>query len=243
MSEIASRMFLFCGITVVCAWIAGVAPLQLRWQRDQLWLVVSFGAGVLLGAAFLHMLPHAWDMAGANASSLALMGMLILLFIEKFVMVHACAGDACDYHTIGLAAFVGLSLHSIMDGVAIASSAGVPTLGLVVVLAIVAHKAPESMSLAGLLIAAGYSRRRIIGLITVFSLMVPIGAIGAYSIMGAVSEHVVGALIAVSAGTFIYIAASDLLPELHRAHQFRALSLVTFLGGVAVTWGASALGA
>ncbi|MFQ5811565.1 MAG: ZIP family metal transporter, partial [Armatimonadota bacterium] len=200
-------------------------------------------AGVLLGAAFVHMIPQAGEIAGPSTSSLALMGMLVLLLIEKFVMVHACPGDACDYHTIGLTAFVGLSLHSILEGVAIASSATMPALGPVVVVAIIAHKVPASLSLSGLLLAAGYRRGQILGLLALFSLMVPVGAIGAYSIIGSVSEYVVSALIAVSAGTFIYIAASDLLPELHRAHQFRTLSLATFLGGIALTWGASALGA
>jgi zinc and cadmium transporter len=208
-----------------------------------LWLVVSFGAGVLLGAAFLHMIPQAWERAGASTSSLALTGVLALLFIEKFIMVHACPGEACDYHTIGLAAFVGLSLHSILEGVAIASSAALPALGPVVVLAVIAHKVPASLSLTGLLLAAGYRKAQIVALMALFSLMVPLGAIGAYSIIGSVSEYVVSALIAVSAGTFIYIAASDLLPELHRAHQFRTLSLATFLAGVALTWGASVLGA
>jgi len=237
------RLLVFSGIIVVCAWIGGVVPLQFHWRRDQLWLLVSFGAGVLLGAAFLHMCPQAFELIGANASGFVFAGFLILFFIEKFVMVHACGAHECDYHTIGLAAFVGLSVHSMIAGIALGSATAIPGLGPVVLLAIVAHKAPASMSLTGLLVAAGYPKARIIALITVFSLMVPIGAAIAYFVLKSVPEHIVGVLIALSAGTFLHIAASDLLPELHRAQQFRTLSLVTFLGGVLLTWGASLLGA
>jgi len=242
-NELALRLLVFSAITVACAWIGGLVPLQFRWKRDQLWLLISFGAGVLLGAAFLHMLPDAFDLVGSSASGLVFVGFLVLFFIEKFVMVHACGAHDCEYHTIGVAAFVGLSIHSMMAGIALGSAAAIPGLGAVVLLAIVAHKAPASMSLAALLIAAGYRRGAIIALISVFSLMVPLGVIVAYFILGAVPEHVVGVLVALSAGTFLYIAASDLLPELHRAQQLRTLSLVTFFGGVLLTWGARVLGA
>jgi zinc transporter ZupT len=85
---------------------------------------VSFGGGVLLGAAFLHMIPCAAELSGESVGFFILLGFLSLYLLESFVFSHSCEEHDCDYHTIGLVAAVGLSVHNFVNGVALRSSDG-----------------------------------------------------------------------------------------------------------------------
>ncbi|MFQ6096816.1 MAG: ZIP family metal transporter [Armatimonadota bacterium] len=239
-------VLMYSVIVVLAAWVGGLAPLKRDWRAQQLRLVVSFAAGVLLGAAFLHMLPEATRTIGAGAGGVVLLGFLALFTVEKFVMLHACHHDVNDAarHVAGLAAFVGLSIHSLVAGFALGSAVLLDErdhlhLGFVVVVAIVAHKLPESLSLMAALLGAGYSKRRTAGLIVFFSLMVPVGAFAVVLLARGVTDTLIAVLVALSAGTFIHIAAADLLPSVHRAEEGRSASLLTFLLGAGFMWATS----
>jgi zinc and cadmium transporter len=126
----------YAGAILVAALAGGALPLlgQLR-RSDSL---LSFSAGVMLGAAFLHMLPEATEEAGMGAIPFVLVGFLFLFLLERFVLVHVCAepvgaaadvghvhahrGTGCAVHTMGMAAFVGLSLHTMIDGFALGAA-------------------------------------------------------------------------------------------------------------------------
>jgi len=173
---------------LVGALFGGALPLLGRVQRNDLGL--SFSAGVMLGAAFFHMLPEPAQGAGLSAIPFVLVGFLFLFLLERFVLVHVCAepgpaaaahgpapglalghdgtpghghghahaGTGCDVHTMGLAAFVGLSLHTVVDGFALGAASSEQALGFLVFLAILAHKVPSSFSLSSILRGEGYSR-------------------------------------------------------------------------------------
>jgi zinc and cadmium transporter len=220
--------------------------------------LLSFSAGVMLGAGFIHMLPEAVAGAGYRVVPFVLVGFLFLFLVERFVLVHVCAepgpvaGDpghgnpghdhahgatGCQVHTLGLAAFVGLSLHTLVDGFALGAASHEAGLGFLVFLAILAHKIPSSFSLSAILAAEGWSRPRALLMNAAFALMVPAGA-ALYLV--ARSALPVAAFtsyaLAASAGTFLHLALSDILPDLHRRGVSRLRLSAALLAGIGVMW-------
>jgi zinc and cadmium transporter len=235
----------------------GALPLLAARTRSD--ALLSFSAGVMLGAAFFHMLPEATEQAGLVAIPWILVGFLALFLLERYVLVHVCAepglaaapapdghphphgahdhAAVCEVHTLGLAAFVGLSLHTLVDGFALGAASGERELGFLVFLAILAHKVPSSFSLTAILRAEGYSRARALAMNAIFSLMVPAGA-GLYLLARRVAdaERFTPLALAASAGTFLHLALSDILPDLHRRGASRLRLSLALLVGVAVMW-------
>ncbi len=212
----------------------GVAPLARKWSKSQLTLLVSAGAGVLLGAAFLHLIPVAVESLGHRAGFPLLAGFLAISILEKFFLLDPCEEVGCRIHRFGFAAFLGISFHSLLDGAAVGSSLIVPNLAVPVFAAIAVHKVPAAFSLCSILLLAGYTRRRTFLHVIGFSLATPVGAVIAFLFLKGVDPAVVGGAIGVSAGSFIAIATSDLLPQLHGEGVSRGRSLLSLLIGIAV---------
>jgi zinc and cadmium transporter len=126
-------------------------------------------------------------------------------------------GTGCDVHTIGLAAWIGMSVHTLVDGFALGAASIDPELGLLVFLAILAHKVPNSFSLSSILVSEGYSRARAIIMNAAFALMIPLG-VGLYVLLRELVqvERFTSLALAASAGTFLHLSLSDILPDLHR---------------------------
>ena len=226
----------YAGAILLGSLAGGALPLLGQARRSD--ALLSFSAGVMLGAGFLHMLPEAVEQAGYRVIPWVLVGFLFLFVVERFALVHVCAepgpvsGDpghgqpghdhasgatGCQVHTLGLAAFIGLSLHTIVDGFALGSASHDAGLGFFVFLAILAHKIPSSFSLSAILSAEGYSRRQALAMNAAFGLMVPVGA-GIYLLLRRAvhAESFAPYALAASAGTFLHLALSDILPDLHR---------------------------
>jgi len=213
---------------IVAAALGGALWPLLTDERRRLVLFLSFAAGVMLGAAFFHMLPEALESGGVRAVSIVPAGFLALFLLERYVLVHACEEPpSCEEHAhhpaFGMTAFLGLSVHTLFDGVALASSV-MKGVGAMAFLAIVAHKVPSSLSLASILKAEGRSRARVLLLVLIFGLMVPLGAALYHGVERVAHwpEHT-GYALAFSSGTFLYIAVSDLLPHINRHGQGRRL--------------------
>ncbi|MDZ7372376.1 MAG: ZIP family metal transporter [candidate division KSB1 bacterium] len=229
-----SRAAFFVYIGAIFGIAVGGGFIPMLWQRNQygLRLSVSFGAGVLLGAAFLHMLPEAAELTGSSVGVGILAGFLLMYVTEKFVMTHPCDAEHCDYHRVGWAAFGGLTLHSLVDGVALGSGALVPAIGPSVALAILFHKLPASVALSSVLLRSGFSRLKTQLAVTAFGAGVPIGAILTRWALAGLPPSALGALVAFSAGTFIHIATDDLMPEIHRVQEGRFVNLLAFAAGL-----------
>jgi zinc and cadmium transporter len=237
----------------------GVLPLVGPMRRsDQL---LSFSGGVMLGAAFFHMLPEGVALGGAATLPWALLGFLVLYLLERFVLVHICAepgmnlalatatvhqphahpghvhGDeaGCEVHTLGLAAWIGMSIHTMVDGFALGAANHEAGLGLLVFIAILAHKVPSSFSLSVILRAEGYGRWKALWMNAFFALMVPLGA-GVYlGLRGLVSmERFTAFALAFSGGTFLHLSLSDILPDLHRRGGAKWRITLALLVGVAL---------
>lgn len=221
---------------------AAVPVLLPRLQRLTHYFL-SFAAGVMLGAAFFHMLPEAVAAGGIEALPWALGGFVFLFSMERYVLIHWCKEDeACEVHggdhhhpgTMGLAALLGLSIHTLVDGFALgAAVAG--GVGTSVFLAILFHKVPNSFSLASILVYERYARRTVAAYMGIFVLTLPLGAVLYFCLSGALSEVVFGArALAFSAGTFLHLAVSDLIPDLHRYKDERLGLSLTLIGGIGV---------
>ena len=236
MSAGSTNLIIYSVSIVVVAWVGGLIPLYFRGKRKVIHLFVSFGAGVLLAAAFLHMIPDAARYIGPRLGLPILLGFLTLYILEKFIMTHPCPSEHCDYHRVGVSAFIGLSLHSLITGMALGAGILVPKLGFVVFLAVILHKLPASLSLSSLFIKEHYTNARLFAYLTAFSLMVPLGAVSTYFFFENTSTTALGYLIAFSAGTFLHVAADDLLPEVHQHSHERVSRLISFFAGLFVLW-------
>ncbi|MBM4296472.1 MAG: transporter, Zip family protein [Deltaproteobacteria bacterium] len=216
--------------------LGGFLPLMRALSQRALALLLSFSAGVLLGAVFFHMLPETAEVLHEAVGWPILAGFLLIFVMEKFVFVHACEEHSCDIHQMGLPAFLGISLHSLLDGIALGAGLILPQLGPVVLLAVIIHKMPDSMSISSILLAAGWERRKISRLNLLFSLTTPAGALIAYLFFRSLSPEHVAVAIGVSAGTFLAIATADILPQVHRIEQRNPMTLAFLATGLMVSW-------
>ena len=216
--------------------IGGFLPLLRELSQRSLALLLSFSAGVLLGAVFFHMLPETGKVLVDDIGLPILAGFLLIFVMERFVFVHACEERDCDIHPMGIPAFLGISLHSLLDGIALGAGLMLPQLGPVVLLAVLIHKMPDSISISAILLSAGWARPKVARLSVLFSLTTPVGALLAFLFFRALSEENVAIAIGISAGTFLAIATADILPQVHRIEQRNPLTLL-FLGlGLLVSW-------
>ncbi|QPJ66253.1 MAG: ZIP family metal transporter [Candidatus Nitrohelix vancouverensis] len=207
-------LFVFA-ITMLGGWIPTVKILSKGTFR----LVISFCAGVLLGAVFFHMLPEISTVLGDNLGVPIMLGFLMIFLMEKFIMVHPCEEGECDFHKVGLAAYFGIGFHSLLEGIAIGAGE-MMNLSLVIFTAVAVHKFPAALALGGMLVKGGeYSKNRILVSMLIFSLATPVGALFAVSILDGLSEYALGVAIGLSAGTFLFISIGDLLPTVYEEHQ------------------------
>ncbi|MFY1830156.1 ZIP family metal transporter [Myxococcus fulvus] len=224
--SVLATVALYSLIVVVGALLGALVVL---WNQKQTQLVrfLAFAAGVMLGAAFFHMLPEAYEGGGWWAFALVPGGFVFLLVLERYLVAHAgedLPGDHMSGHgrhtepgqVLGLTAFLGLSTHTLFDGIALGSAVE-EGVGLMALIAIVAHKVPSALSLASILKTEGRSKGSILLLSTLYGLMVPAGALIYFGFDAVLRfESMAPKALAFSAGTFLYIAVSDLLPHVHR---------------------------
>jgi len=200
-------------------------------------LMVAYAVGVLLGAAFLDLLPNSAKVLGGEAALAAcLWGVLGFFVLEKLALwrhahVHEPAHGAAALKPSGIMILVGDGLHNFVDGVLIAAAFLTdPALGWTVTAGIVAHEIPQEVGDFAVLLDAGYSRRRALALNLVCSLAgVAGGILGWFALEAA--EEATPYVLAVSAASFVYIAVADLIPELQRRWQpLAALAQLGLIG-------------
>lgn len=191
-------------------------PLNIR-TRLVPWLV-SYAVGALLGVALLALLPEALTlMPSAAVFSTLLAGILIFFTLEKLVLLRHCHTDECEVH--GAAAplvFIGDAFHNFIDGAIICTAAltSIP-LGVNTAIAVAAHEVPQQVGDVAILLASGYSRGRALMLNVVSGASGLLGAALAYFTVEVI-PGVRPFILAMSAASLLYIAMSDLIPNLHR---------------------------
>ncbi len=198
--------------------------------------LISYATGTLLGAAFLGMIPAGLKLAPAFAvTSMVLVGMVLFFVLEKLVLWRHCHDSACEVH--GRAApliLIGDAFHNFVDGIMIAAAflISIP-LGVAASLAVIAHEIPQEVGDFAILLDNGYGRTKAIVLNGLSAATTLPGAVLGYFWLGE-TRVAVPYILAISAASFIYIAAADLIPGLHRqvnaADSLR--QLVLLLAGI-----------
>lgn len=207
---------LYATLAAIFTIVGGSLPLARRDLGERaLSLLIAFSAGVLLSAGINEMMPESFELAGTTAAIGVSAGFILLYLSEKVTMVHACREQGCRVHPFGFFAIIGIGFHTALDGFAIAVSTEADAeLGAVVAIAVLAHRFPSGVSFAGVMLACDYTRRRAWATLTVLGLLAIVGA--AVGLLFAdVPESVLGFAIGLSAGSFLYISTSDLLPVAH----------------------------
>jgi ZIP family zinc transporter/zinc and cadmium transporter len=189
---------------------------------------LAFGAGFMLAVAVLGVMPQV--LAESNTEALyVLLGYLAVHLAQHVLTPHFHFGE--ETHRVsaatGISALLGLTLHTFFDGVAIASGFLVSSqLGVLLFLAVLLHKLPEGLTIASVMVAGGQSRGRAIGAAAVLGVATVLGVL--------LTEHVGGLArhgLAISAGVTLYVAASNLVPELQARRGW--LTAAAFFGGAA----------
>ncbi|MEE3138162.1 MAG: ZIP family metal transporter [Acidobacteriota bacterium] len=181
------------------------------------WLL-SYAVGTLLGVALLALMPEALgQLAPAPVFGALLTGILALFIIEKFVLWRHCHTEDCDVHdSSATLILIGGALHNLADGAIIAAAVLVSVpLGISTALAVAAHQIPQEVGDFAILLNAGYSRRRALW----FNAFSASSAVGGAVIVYAATKtlpHTLPYLLALAAGSFLYVAMSDLIPGLHK---------------------------
>jgi zinc and cadmium transporter len=203
--------------------------------------LVSFSAGGLFGHAFIHMIPEAVEETGfgLQVSLYILIGIIASFIVEKFLQWRHCHIPTSEEHPHSFAYMnlFGDAVHNFIDGLIIGGSylASIP-LGIATTLAVVFHEIPQEIGDFGVLIYGGFNKSRAIFFNFSTALTAILGAIVALSI-GLLIQDFIPFLIPFAAGNFIYIAGSDLIPELRKEEPMllkSALQLTAFVLGVLV---------
>ena len=230
--------------------LLGVFTLSLKKKKlhQTLSLLVAFAAGSMLGAAFFDLFPESVEHVGAEQTfTWALVGMVAFFVIEKFFYWYHCHGGRCAHHGLhghkhiapyAYLNLIGDGIHNFIDGavIAVAYLNSIP-LGVVASIAVVFHEIPQEIGDYGILIYAGFDKARALLLNFGAALSVVVGGLFAVFFLEMV-ESLSGTLIAFSAGAFLYLSASELIPELKEEENFwKSLAqFAIFLAGLTVIW-------
>ena len=194
-------------------------------------LLVSFAIGALLGDTFIHLLPKAFQSLNSLSVSLLTIGGLLVFFIlEKILRWHHCHEINCseNKHLITLNT-VGDTIHNLVDGILIAASFMVDVrLGIFTSIAVLLHEIPQEISDFAILIHGGLSLKKAI-LYNFFSATSAFLGVFLVFLLGSKITSLSLYLLPITAGAFIYLSASDLIPELHRHNQKFSNSLFQLL--------------
>jgi ZIP family zinc transporter/zinc and cadmium transporter len=219
------------GLTAAAANVFGGAVIvQRTWERRYLRYFVALGAGFMLATAMVEMVPESLKLAGRTGALLVLGGYLIVHLFEHTITPHFHYGEethADEYlqpHR-RMSVLVGLMIHTFFDGIAITSGFLIsPWLGWVIFLAVFLHKIPEGFTVTSVMLASGLSK----GKSWFASVMLGLATVAGVLTM-AIGQHTVSYGLPIAAGVTIYVAASDLIPEVNREPGV-GMALVVFVG-------------
>jgi ZIP family zinc transporter/zinc and cadmium transporter len=229
MSPILTSVLL--GLTAAGANVFGGAIIvQKHWERSYLRYFVALGAGFMLATALVEMVPASIQLRGPYAGFLILAGYLLVHFFEHTVTPHFHFGeethaDQFVHSHKSYSVLIGLLIHTFFDGIAIASGFLVSqALGWIIFIAVFLHKIPEGFTISSVMLASGRSRAFAWGA----SMALGVATVAGVMTM-AIFRHEVSFGLPLSAGVTIYVAASDLIPEVNKEPGVK-MALLVFVG-------------
>ncbi len=215
--------------------IGGLIALRFR---DRLHLILGFSAGAVVGVVFFDLLPETLRLMGTGRESLAMIliavGFVIYLIIDRTLALHAhrrhdCGRQHHDHHERGILGALSLALHSLVDGLAVGFAFQIsPGIGLVVTAAILTHGFSDGINTVGIILKNTANRRRAFRWLTIDAAAPAVGILATYFII--LPQSALAILVALFTGSFLYLGASDLLPESHHDHPTVWTTVATIIG-------------
>jgi len=230
-------------VVFAVALVGGVLPLVGKRSDRLLHLFIAFATGSFLGVVFLHLLPEVAAMAaevtpGEGSATMpwlfVLLGVVVVYLLEKLLLNGSEESEHHQHATVGYASLLGLCIHAFTSGMSLAAASQRPELADSLFLSVASHKIAESFSLATVFLLAGFSSRRTLATMVMFALVTPAGMLAGDRMAHALSQEGLAILTALAAGTFLFVALCDLLPEVFH-HRVDALAKVVLLAaGIAL---------
>lgn len=218
--------------------------------KDKLHLILGFSAGAVIGVALFDLLPESISLVSGHhsasfASALVGLGFVVYMILDRLILFHKhedennCANVQHRGHNTGALGVASLVAHSFVDGIAIGLAFQVsPAVGIIVAIAVLVHDFSDGINTVGLVMRTSGSRRQAFSWL-LSGAFAPVAGIIA-TMFFSVSSDTLGIVLAIFCGFFLYIGASDLLPESHHEHPVFATTFMTILG-IAVLYGAISL--
>lgn len=237
-----AALFLIIIATVLISFVSLVGVFLLSFKEEFLNKIllklVALSSGALLGGAFIHLIPEGLKKMEAEPFlGIILISLILYLIIEKLLHWHHChKGPRCPIHTFGYMNLIGDAVHNFIDGLIIASTfiINIP-LGITTAIAIILHEIPQEISDFGVLLYAGFEKKKAIAFNLLVSLAAVLGGLVGWILFIHI-ESVTAFLLPIAAGGFLYIALSDMIPELRKERNLNNffIDLTVLLAGIAL---------
>ncbi len=208
---------------------------------DKLHLILGFSAGAVIGVAFFDLLPEAVELSNGTFStsyvtSIVAFAFLFYLFLDRFVVLHSHAVDSTEHAQRGILGAGSLSIHSFLDGIGIGFAFQVsPAVGAIVAIAVLTHDFSDGLNTVNMILKNGGTKANAFRWLIVDAIAPIVGIIA--TLFFTVSQSTLSIILAAFCGFFLYIGASDLLPESHHQHPTIWTSVLT-AGGIFVMYAA-----
>jgi len=228
------------GASIVVSLISFVGAISLLLSEKNLnrilIVLIGFSAGGLIGGAFLHILPESLEHCpdAVEVFVYCIIGFLIFLFLERYLYWRHCHEERCRVHTFTYLNLIGNTIHNFTDGLIIgASFITSVNLGLIATLAIIFHEIPQELGDFGVLIYGGFGKAKAMLYNFLSALTAILGTFAGYYFAQRISGFS-SVILPIAAGGFIYIAACDLIPEIHKQTDMKKsnFSMIAFVIGI-----------
>ena len=222
------QSLLFALIAATANIIGGLMVTRNNWAHRSLRYFIAVGSGFMLGTVFLEMIPESVRVAGDRWPILLIAGYIIVHFFEHTFAPHLHFGEETHHDemspALGVSAFIGMLVHTLFDGVAIGSGFSVSReLGVLVFVAMFLHKIPDGFTVASIVQSTGHTAGRALAASALLG-VATLAGVAAFFLTGAKSEA-----LPLAAGCTLYVAATDLMPEVNREHGVK-MALLVFAG-------------
>lgn len=233
-------LIIIANFLISLASLVGVFTLSLKEKVFEkiLLFLVSLSAGALMGGAFLHLIPEAYEkIKDESVFFYVLLGFIFFFIVEKIFHWRHCHKEKCDIHTFGYLNLIGDSLHNFIDGLIIAGTFLTDIrLGIVTSFLIASHEIPQELGDFGVLLYAGFSRKKALFLNFLIATAAILGGLFSF-FLSFYQESLIKFLLPLAAGGFIYVSASDLMPEIKKETNLKKsmVSFGVFILGILIT--------
>jgi zinc and cadmium transporter len=241
-------LFLIIAATIIDSSVSLIGVFSL-WIKDKtvqkmLLILVAFSAGALLSGALVHLVAESLaNMEATMTFTVLLIGFISFFILERYIHWHHCHEGKCEEHPMTYLVLIGDGAHNFIDGLVIAASFMVNiTFGWITTLLVIVHEIPQELGDFGILVYGGFEKKKALTF-NLFSQMTCIlGGLAGFFLVESFSSAF-AYLLPFAAGGFIYIAASDLIPELHKEKDMKKsfISFLFFIVGVLFIFGTKIL--